>query len=314
MDSTIHGLEEYFETNHKIKIFLTRLTVKDKSFHVIYDYDKKEEIEKFVSNFTEYLPYYVYPADVLENLDVDGDLSKELLVLSKSCWSGPSVPTRDTKVNGIFGEVFLDFYERIVNKAKLASTYVSRRDFNSNYENKGFDNVLFLINNGEIEIVFAESKFVANKSSARDSLVKDIKGDSDSDDTKDSGGHLTKKFLNDYVTFIVEKNSFFSDDDKKLLKPFLSELNTLLAQGKTDFVSFLIQKNIKINCVFFAIFKNTNTDPNYYCDCYDAIEKEAKDHLDNIGFINYNVEIVFIPTKSESMKIKGEIDGYYKSN
>ena len=314
MDSTLHTLEEYFKTNHKNKIFLTRLTVKDKSFHVIYDYDKKEEIKKFISNFTEYLPYYVYPADILEHLNVYGDLSKELLALSKKCWFGPNVPTRGTKVNGIFGEVFLDFYERIVNKAKLASTYVSRRDFNSNYENKGFDNVLFLINNGEIEIVFAESKFVANKSSARDSLVKDMKGDPDSDDTKDSGGHLTKKFLNDYVTFIVEKNSFFSDDDKKLLKPFLSELNNLLAQGKTDFVSFLIQKNIKINCVFFAIFKNTNTDPNYYCDCYDAIEKEAKDHLDNIGFINYNVEIVFIPTRSESMKIKGEIDGYYKSN
>lgn len=36
----------------------------------MYDYDKKEEVEKFVSNFTEYLPYYVYPADVLECLDL----------------------------------------------------------------------------------------------------------------------------------------------------------------------------------------------------------------------------------------------------
>lgn len=314
MDSTLHGLVEYFETKHKNKIFLTRLTVNGKSFHVLYDYDKKEEIEKFVSNFTEYLPYYVHPADVLEHLDEERDLSKQLLVLSKICWNGPIVPTRDTKVNGIFGEVFLDFYERIVNNAKLASTYASRRDFNSNFENKGFDNVLFLINNNEIEFVFAESKFVVNKSSARDSLVKDIKGESDSDDKKDSGGHLTKQFLNDYVTFIVEKNCFFSDDDKRLLKPFFSELNTLLAKGETDFVSFLIQKNIKINCVFFAIFKNSNTDPNYYCDCYDAIEKEAKAHLEDMGFTNYNVEIVFIPTKSDSMKIKGEIDGYYKSN
>lgn len=302
MNKTLHVLENYLETNHKNKIFHTRLTVNDKSFHVVYDYDKKEEIEKFVSNFTEYLPYYVHPADVLEYLDEEEDLSKQLLVLSQKCWNGPIVPTRDAKVNGIFGEVFLDFYERIVNNAKLASTYASRRDFNSNYENKGFDNVLFLINNNKIEFVFAESKFVNNKSAARYSLVKD------------SEEHLTKQFLNDYVTFIVEKNCFFSDDDKRLLKPFFSELNTLLAQGETDFVSFLIQKNIKINCVFFAIFRNTNTDPNYYCDCYKAIEEEAKAHLEDIGFTNYSVEIVFIPTKSLSMKIKGEIDGYYKSN
>lgn len=314
MNSPIHSLEDYFEANHKNKIFFSRLTVDGKSFQVMYDYDKKEEVEKFVTNFIEYLPYYVYPADILEYLDLNRGISRALSDLSKNCWSGPNVPTRDTKVNGIFGEVFLDFYERIVNKAKLASTYVSRRDFNSNYENKGFDNVLFLINDGEIEIVFAESKFVANKSSARDSLIKDIKGKSDNNDTKDSGGHLTKSFLNNYMTFIIEKNSFFSDDDKRLLKPFLSELNLLLVQGKTDFVSFLIQKNIKINCVFFAIFKNTNADPNYYCDCYDVIEKEAKDHLEDMGFTNYNVEIVFIPTKAESMEIKGEIDGYYKTN
>ena len=51
-----------------------------------------------------------------------------------------------------------------------------------------------------------------------------------------------------------------------------------------------------------------------FIDCYDAIEKEAKNHLNNLGFTNYSVEIVFIPTQSESMMIKGEIDEYYKTN
>lgn len=314
MNYKINNLEEYFKINHKNKIFLTRLTVDGKAFHVMYDYDKKDEIDKFVANFTEYLPYYVYTFDTLECLDLDGDISKELSVLSKKCWSGPNVPTRDVKVNGIFGEVFLDFYERIVNGAKLASAYVSRRDFNSNFENKGFDNVLFLIKNGKIEFVFAESKFVTNKSSARNSLVEDIKGKTGSADDKAKVGHLTKDFLNDYISFIIEKNSFFSDADKQILKPFFRELNTILVKGDTDFISYLIEKDIRINCVFFAIFKSRSTNPNDYVDCYNEIEEEAKHHLDNLGFTNYNVEIVFIPTESESMKIKGEIDGYYKAN
>ena len=314
MNNNIHDLETYFEINHKNKIFFSRLTVDNKLFQVMYDYDKKEEVEKFVSNFIEYLPYYIYPADVLECLDLNGNISEKLSNLSKTCWSGPNVPSRDLKVNGIFGEVFLDFYERIVNKAKLACAYVSRRDFKSNDENKGFDNALFLINSGNIEFVFAESKFVTTKTKATNSLLEDIKGKPANGNIPEKKGHLTKEFLNDYITFIVEKNTFFSQEDRDLLKPFFRELNTLLIQGKTDFISFLIQKNIKINCVFFAIFKSNSTSPKDFIDSYDAIEKEAKEHLMNLGFTNYNVEIVFIPTYSDSMKIKGEIDGYYRSN
>ena len=314
MNNNIQKLKQYFEIEHKNKIFCTRLTIQGKTFHVMYDYDKKDEINKFVSNFTEYLPYYIYTADTLENIDSNDDIKTELSRVSKRCWKGPSVPTRDKKVNGIFGEVFLDFYERIVNKAKLASTYASRRDFRSNNENKGFDNVLFLINNNSVEFVFAESKFVSDKIKARDSLIKDIKGEPASGNKNAIIGHLTKEFLNDYVTFIVEKNSFFSDDDKRLLKPFFNEMNKFLIQGNGDFISYLIQKNIKINCVFFAIFKNSSVNPIDYIDCYNAVDKEAREHLRNLGFTNYDVEIVFVPTSANSMDIKGEIDGYYKSH
>ena len=53
MDSTLHDLEEYFETNHKNKIFFSRLTVDNKTFQVMYDYDKKEEVEKFIEIFID---------------------------------------------------------------------------------------------------------------------------------------------------------------------------------------------------------------------------------------------------------------------
>lgn len=118
--------------------------------------------------------------------------------------------------------------------------------------------------------------------------------------------------MNDYITFIVEKNSFFSDNDKLLLKPFFKELNDVLINKGGNFISFLIEKNIKINCVFFAIFNNQSTNPSDYIDAYDSIETEAKQQLETIGFKNYYIEIVFIPTFSKSMEIKGAINKYYE--
>lgn len=312
MSCNIKDLESYYDSEHKNKIFCTRLCVEGKNFHILYDYSKKNEIDKFVSNFTEYLPYYVYNADSLECIDPEGNIGKKLVEISKTCWNGPTVPKRNLKANGIFGEVFLDFYERIVKKEKLASTYASRRDFKSKSENKGFDNVLFTINNNEIEFVFAESKFVVNKSNANSALVSDITGTPASNDKPEVIGHLTSDFMNDYITFVVEKGSFFSDSDKMLLKPFFRELNDVLMNKGGNFISFLIEKEITVNCVFFAIFKCTSTTPSDYIKAYDEIEATAKDYLEKMGIKKYGIEIVFIPTQSSSMEIKGAIDEYYK--
>lgn len=312
MTDNLEKLEKYFSTEHEKKIFCTKLCVEGKCFDILYDYDKRDEIDNFVSNFSEYLPYYVYNADTLEWIDTEGDVSTKLKEISKKCWNGPNVPSRDKNVNGIFGEVFLDFYERIVKKAKLACTYASRRDFNSNNENRGFDNVLFSINNNNIEFVFAESKFVIDKSTASSALVKDIKGEPASGDKKAVVGHLTKDYMNDYITFVVEKNSYFSDLDKELLKPFIRNLNDVLINQNGNFIDFLINNDVRVNCVFFAIFKNQSINPTDYIDAYDCIYSEAEKHLKDIGFKNYSIEIVFIPTKSRSTEIKGAIYEYYK--
>lgn len=118
MTNNLENLKNYFCTEHEKKIFCTKLCVKGKCFDILYDYDKKHEIDNFVSNFSEYLPYYVYNADTLECIDTEGDLSTILKEISKKCWNGPNVPSRNKNVNGIFGEVFLDFYERIVKKQR----------------------------------------------------------------------------------------------------------------------------------------------------------------------------------------------------
>lgn len=308
----ITELSQYYINEHKDKIFHTRFCVEGKCFNILYDYDKLDEINKFLSNFTEYFPYYVSNADLLEYADFKGGMKNKLLELSKKCWINPNVPKRDYKKNGIFGELFLDFYERIVKGSKLISTYASRRDFNSNGESKGFDNVFFRISGDNIEPIFAEAKFVENRSSAKKALLEDIKGVDSPDPKKRRIGHLTFNFLNDYIAFVIGKQSFFSEEDKTQLKPLFSKLNNVLMNGDGDFISFLIENDICVNCVFFAIFTDAHTSPKDYVEVYDAIENEAKQHLEKMGIHNYNIEIVFIPTLSKSVEIKRVIDEFYK--
>lgn len=312
MGCTLKELEQYYYEEHKNKIFCTRLSAEGRSFAILYDYDKKDEIQKFVENFTEYFPYYVYNADALECIESIENIGDKLEQISKKCWISPNVPPRKLASNGIFGEVFLDFYERIIKKEKLASTYASRRDFRSKDENKGYDNVLFKVKDGEIEFVFAEAKFVVNRTKAKSELISDIVGTPKTENHKAIPGHLTLDFMNDYIKFVVEKNAFFSDEDKVLLKPFLHELNMKLINGDGNFISYLIEKDIKVNCVFFAIFCGPKKKPADYISAYDSIKNTAANYLTAMGIKNYNIEIVFIPTDSKSMEIKGAIDGYYR--
>lgn len=305
--NNLEELREYYHKNLEGNVFLIKLKVEDKPLQILYNHDRGDEVKKFVSTFSEYLPYYVNCGDVLQCISIDDSLSETLSHFSKTCWEGPIVPNRDTKINGIYGELFLDFYERIVKKDVLASTYASRRDFNSKRENRGFDNVLFTIKDGRIEFVFAESKFVANKSAAKDELIEDIKGNP----SEKKAGHLTYEYINNYVMFVVQKAAYFSDDDKALLKGFMADLNNVLINKKGDFVKYLIDNKITINCVFFAIFQNNSSEIKDFIDAYDRIEKEAKASLDTIGFKNYNIEIVFIPTEATSMEIKGAIHDSY---
>lgn len=210
MGEILAKLEEYYINYHKEKIFSIELREEFRDgrlFKILFNYEKEDEIQKFVSNFSEYLPYYVHNGDMLECLDLSNNISNELIKQSKKCWDGPIVPKRNIKVNGIFGEVFLDFYERIVRKAKVACTYAGRRGYHDNHENTGFDNVLFDIDDGKLEFIFAEAKFVSKKSDAKKSLIDDIKGSQTGGVT--ATGHLTLEYLNDYIYFIVDKSSFF---------------------------------------------------------------------------------------------------------
>lgn len=109
MTNNLENLKNYFCTEHEKKIFCTKLCVKGKCFDILYDYDKKHEIDNFVSNFSEYLPYYVYNADTLECIDTEGDLSTILKEISKKVLEWSKCPQSQQKCKRNFWRSIFGF-------------------------------------------------------------------------------------------------------------------------------------------------------------------------------------------------------------
>ncbi|MBE5952130.1 MAG: hypothetical protein E7260_11175 [Lachnospiraceae bacterium] len=303
----------HYVNNYSAKIFMTRLTSDKHDFYLMYVYEFDKELEYFADTFLKYLPFYAGNDDyfyyleqaIKRNKDVDLD---ELLVRrSKSLRANSkTIPNRTIATDGIYGELFLDFYLRIVNKRKPILTYVNKRSFDSNYESTGPDNMLYYIDSErQINICICEAKFVAGAANAKNKLIGDIVGDGS------TVGHVTKQYLNDYFQFVVEKNKNIEDEDKEIFKPFLFALNEEMDSGK-DFLSVLIDRNICVNFIFFAIFDSTKKEPNKFDEYYEEIYGACKLNVEALGIKNYKVEIVFIPTTNASMKIKREMEKAYE--
>lgn len=308
----IKKMFDYYSANYKKLLFFSKLSIEKKEYAIMYPHDEADEVERFVDNFTKYFPFYVWNEDQLEVLQLEKNVEDALEKASYDCWNDSViVPQRQTKMNGIYGEVYLDFYERVVKNNKLVCTYAGKRSFRSNDETKGFDNVLYVINDSKIELVFSEAKFVVDCSAATLALKEDIIGKQKTIKNKAKLGHFTKEFLNDYISFIVQKNSYFSDEERVALRSFFKKLNDILVNGDKDFVQYLIDDKIKMNCVFFAIFKSNKFTPKDLITYYNQIYKQAESNLHAIGISNYSIEIVFVPTFSDSMKIKGDINEHY---
>ena len=111
--------------------------------------------------------------------------------------------------------------------------------------------------------------------------------------------------------FIVEKGSNISESDKKVFRPFLSDLNSQLDNGN-DFLSVIINHNVCVNFIFFAIFDSTKKFPDNLKDHYTEIYENCKTNVEKIGVKNYKIEIVFIPTTNNTMTIKQAMEKAYE--
>lgn len=307
----IQELRQYYVDNLKEKIFLEEKTINGKNYSILYIHNILEEERSFVETFTRYFPYYVWNEDQIQYIDIDNTPDLNLQNASRKCWDSKVVPKRPTKMNGIYGEVLLDFYERIVHDRKLITTYASRRAFQSETESKGYDHIGYIINNSQLELVLGEAKYVTNVSSARTDLVGDIEGKYNKDGDWVQG-HLTQEYFDSFLNFIIQKKDMFSEVEKNEISNLMKELNRELVLGNGEFLRYVIDHNMKVNCVFFAVFKSTATKPEDLVNYYDEIYGKAIQALASMNVINYSIEIVFIPTDARSMQIKEKIDEFYR--
>jgi hypothetical protein len=227
------------------------------------------------------------------------------------------MPHRKISVNGIYGELFLDIYIRVVSKVKLLMSYVSKRSFNSSYESKGIDSLGYTLKGHQIEIYLSEAKFVTNKYSAKSELLDDIINghtSRDGDKVIVSEAHLTKNYLDKYFGFVLEKDISCPNEDREAIKVFFDEINKEInsIRNPRTFTELLIEKNIKINFVCFAIFNASEKHPDDLSTMYDDLIKAIDQQFNDLGISNYDAEVVFIPTSNSSMVIKKEITSFYE--
>lgn len=287
---------DYFFDSHSNKIFYQENQIGCKKFAVLYTYDYSKELWSFESTFVNYLPFYVWSIDSLESVEIDHNISIKLNQMSKKIWNNKTIiPERDLSNMGLFGELFLDFYMRIIKRMKTIITYAGTRAYSSNQEVRGYDNVLYSIEEEKIELFLCETKFVSTKNNAKQSLLSDING---------LDNHFNEEYLNRYMDFIVAKGFTLFENEREILSDFINTLNRILINGEMKYLNFLISENVKINFVLFAIFKDSGKSISHFESIYDQLNKEMLDKISGMNIKNYSTKIVFIPTDNESMTIK----------
>ena len=297
----------HYYNNYRPKVFLTRLHAKDYHCYLMYTYNYDQELENFAQTFLKYLPYYVRNSDYFDSIDDDQDLDSQLETRSRSLRKNSKIiPHRTIASDGIYGELFLDFYLRIVNKYNAIITYANKRSFDSNNETTGPDNLVYYVDeNNVINLCICEAKFLAGASAAHKGLIEDIVG------TETKQGHITKEYLNNYIQFVVEKGCNILEKDRLIFKSFISSLNKMLDKGN-DFISILIQHNIRVNFIFFAIFDSQKNTPDKLLEYYSDIYSQCNSSASALGINNYTIEVVFIPTRNKTMILKQEMEKSYE--
>ena len=295
---------KFYKVKYEKKVFFTKLSYKNA--YIMYIYNTFEEYENFSKTFLYYLPFYTRNNDFFEN--VEGELSDWLLKRSRNIRvDKTTIPDRNIENNGIYGELFLDFYLRIVKKRELVITYMSKRSFNSNYESRGLDSLAYYFdNNGNICLNICEAKFVCDQNSAKKDLLDDING------TDKKIGHLTEEFFNQYYHFVVCEGSKMHEKEKIKFKQLIDELNKECDNGN-KFLDVFIRHNVFFKVTFFAIFSCKLKEPEKLKEIYEKIYDEGKKKIEEMKIVNYEIKIVFIPTDHSSMEIKRKIEEEYEN-
>ena len=312
MENNYEILKKFYRINHKQLLFLEEKHVENNNVIHMYVYDYTNELENFKKTFNEYFPFYVDNYDSMKYYKLSENIEEELIRQSKKLWSSPYVDTRDINKWGVFGELFVDFLVRIVYENETMLTYASKKAYHDKNEFKGIDNLACCLNNGELEVIMSEAKFVETLSSAKAELISDIEGKYDKNGNLTKKGHLNSDVINSYIAGFALKQQ--ESVEKILLEETankISQLNQKIVAEDNSFIEAMNSLNFRIRFIYFAIFRSSYKDPSdilkHYNDIIDAFNKQILE----LGLNNYDLDIVFIPTDNSSNIIREKMVEIY---
>lgn len=261
----VNQLVAHYKANYERKVFMTRLSHAMQNAYLMYIYDYPSELKNFADTFLAYLPFYIRNSDYFETVDENEDIDTQLIARSKNMRKNSKIiPHRQIASDGIYGELFLDFYLRIVNGRKAVITYANKRSFDSNYESTGPDNIVyFLDENKKINICFCEAKFVAGAANAKNNLIEDIVGKPNTPGKADGKPAHMRLSLNVSTKWKVALYKYFRLHPEQVTTSYEKAKDILEAQPKARIES--------LNYIFHilkAAFEAANID-GFECEPYE---------------------------------------------
>lgn len=296
-------LKEYYKRVCAPLIFINETNLENnKNAKVyLYDFKEEEELDNFKKVFQEYLPFYVKNFDRISRYkikDSDEEIGKMLLEKAKGIkFNSGSIPNRGTSIDGIYGEVYNDFYIRnVIDRDRLVS-YLSRRSYERpKGENEGIDIVGCSLKDDKVEISFSEAKFMTNIYSAKANLIADTKT------------HLDKEFINGFMNFVLQRQGDLINERTEIVNEKINEFNDIKEDSGLSFIEVLNKLQFSVRFIYFAIFNNKHRDIIFYEGKIKEIINSFNSHIEKTGINNYDIEVVFIPTFNSSMMLKNKME------
>ena len=302
-NNNIEILQDYYKRVCAPLIFINEFVIENccKAKVYLYDFKKEEELNNFKKVFQEYIPFYVKNFDRISRYKLtesDEDISKLLIDKARHIKKNEKIlPNRPIRMNGIYGEVYNDFYVRNILQNERLITYLSRRSYERpDGENQGIDIVACSIKGENIEVVFSEAKFVTDIYSAGNNLKNDIKS------------HVNKEYINDFLQFVMQKQGEVINERKIEINNKINEFNDLMEDEDIKFIEALNRMNFSVKFIFFAIFNNEIRETVIYENKIKEIIEEFNSKINETGINDYNIEVVFIPTFNSSMNLKNKME------
>jgi len=301
--SNIEILKDYYKRVCVPLIFINEYILEEccKAKVYLYNFQKEEELQNFKKVFQEYIPFYVKNFDRILRYNLtenDDEISTLLLNKAKNIKQREGIlPARPIRINGIYGEVYNDFYVRNILENERLITYLSRRSYERpNSENQGIDVVACSLKDDNIEIIFSEAKFVTDINSAGTKLKDDVKT------------HVNKDYINNFLQFVMQKQGDAINERKLEINNKINEFNDLIEDEDITFIEALNQMNFSVKFIFFAVFNNEARESIMYEHKIKEIITEFNSKIQETEIRNYSIEVVFVPTFNSSMDLKNKME------